>query len=193
VRDAQQHARLEGVVQLHQRVPPAEGPPQQRHRVGIVLGFVLLLGHPLLKAGDQAQAHLQLQTSLKQRGVLVGALVEHIVARLDRPAVHGRRGVRGQRLAAEQRRRGRGLRALRVAGAAVRVARVLALVALVGHEGWGPGAAGVAGDAGVGGGLGGDGVGGVRSDETRVESKAALHASSSSPCCRAREVERSKR
>jgi hypothetical protein len=192
--DAQQDAGLEGIVELHQRVAPPKGPPQQRHGVGIVVGLVLLLGHPLLEAGNQAQAHLQTQTALEQRRVLVGTLVEDIVRGLDGAAIDGGRGVVGGWLAAEEGRGGSGLGALGVAGAAVRVARVLALVALVGHEGWRPG---VAGDAGVGrgggGGLGGDRVRGMSAHEARVESKAALHASSSSPCCRAGGEERSKR
>lgn len=130
--DAQQVAGLEGVVELHERVAPAEGPPQQSDGIGVVVGFVLLLGHPALEAGDGAQAHLQVQTSLEERGVLVGALVEDVVRGLDGAAIDGRRG-----LAEEGRGRG-GLSALGVAHAAVRVARVLALEALVGHEGGRP-------------------------------------------------------
>jgi len=188
VGDAQQGAGLEGVVQLHQRVAPPEGPPQQGHGIRIVVGLVLLLGHPLLEAGDQAQAHLQLQTALEQRGVLVGALVEDIVARLDGAAIDGgAAGEVGRRLAPKQRARRRGLGALGVAGAAVRVARVLALVALVGHEGGRPGGAGdaVVGSGGVGvggGGLGDDLVRSVSAHQARVESQSSFHASSSSPC-----------
>jgi hypothetical protein len=155
IRDAQQRPRLEGVVQLHQRVAPPKGPPEQRDGVGIVVRLVLLLGHPLLEAGDHAQAHLQRHASLEERGVLVGPLVEDIVARLDGAAIHGGRRVVGRRLAAKEGAGAGGLRALGVAGAAVGVARVLALVALVGHERWRPG---VAGDAVASRG-GGDGVG----------------------------------
>lgn len=147
--DAQQGARLEGVVQLHQWVAPPEGSPQQRDGVGIVLGFVLLLGHPAREAGDHAQAQLQAQAALEEGRVLVGALIEHIVGCLDGAAVDGRRGEVGRRLPAKERGHARRLGARRVAGAVVRVAAgaVLALETLVGHERWGPA---VAGDAGVG-------------------------------------------
>lgn len=142
VGDGQQGAGAQGVVQLHQRVAPPEGPPQQGHGVdglAVVLALVLLLVQPALEAGDGAQAQLQGQTSLEERRVLVGALVEDVVAGLDGPAVDGR-GLRGEdgRRVAEQGRGAGGIGAVGVAGAVVRVAAVLALEALVGHEGWGP-------------------------------------------------------
>jgi hypothetical protein len=97
IRDAEQRAGPQGVVQLHQRIAPPEGPPQQRHRVGIVVGLVLLLGHPAVEAGDEAQPHLQRQASLEEGGVLVCPLVEHVVRRLHRAAIHRRRRQAGER------------------------------------------------------------------------------------------------
>lgn len=127
---------LQGVVQLHERIAASKRPPQQRHGVGIIVGLVLLLGHPAVEALDGAQAQLQGQTSLEERGVLVGALVEHIVRGFDGAAVDGGAGGKGRRSAvAKEGGGGGGLGALGIACAAVRVARVLALVALVGHEG----------------------------------------------------------
>ena len=137
--DSQEGAGLEGVVQLHQRVAPPEGAPQQRDGVGVVVGLALLLGDPAVEARDEAQAHLQRQAALEQRGVLVGPLVEDIVRGFDGSAIDGCRRCREAGRGVEQRRAARGLGALRVARAAVRVARVGALEALVRHEGRRPG------------------------------------------------------
>lgn len=140
----EQQAGPQGVVQLHKRIAPAEGAPQQGDGVGIVVGLVLLLGHPAVEARDGAQAHLLRQAALEQRGVLVGALVEDVVRGLDGAAIVDGRAGREGRLGEERRRR-RGLGALGVAQGAVRVARVLALEALVGHQAGSRGAGGHAG------------------------------------------------
>ena len=137
--DAQQRAGPQGVVQLHQRVAAAEGAPEQRDGVGIVVGLALLLGDPAVEARDEAQAHLQRQAALEQRGVLVGPLVEDIVGGFDGPAIDGRAGGGKGGRGVEEGAAAGGLGALRVARAAVRVARVGALEALVRHEGRRPG------------------------------------------------------
>jgi hypothetical protein len=137
--DAQQGAGPEGVVELHERVAPAEGAPEQGDGVGIVVGLVHLLSDPAVEARDEAQAHLQRQAALEERGVLVGPLVEDIVRGLDGSAIDGRVGIGEAGRRVEEGRVARGLGALRVARAAVRVARVGALEALVRHEGRRPG------------------------------------------------------
>lgn len=169
--DGQAHLGSQGVVDVHEGETAAEGAPQQGDGVGIVVGFVLLLGDPALEPGDGAQAQLQLQAAVEERALLVGALVQDIVGSLDRPAVDGGAGEGGRR--GEEGRGAGGGGALGVAVGAVRVARVLALVALVGHGG-GPVARG---DAGVGGMVGGrvGRLGRVCAGKTRV--KSHLHAS----------------
>lgn len=175
--DGEQGAGLEGVVELHEGVTTAKGPPEQGDGISIVVGLVLLLGHPAVEAGDAAQAHLQRQASLEQRSVLVGALVENVFRGFDGTAVDGRRRGRGGegRGGPKEGRGGGGLGALGVARTAVRVGRVGALEALVRHEGRRPGR----GHPGVCCLRGwrrrrwwwrmGDGIGGMGSHQTRVK------------------------
>ena len=137
VLDVESHLGPQGIVDVHERVAPPQGPPDQRDGIIVASGLVLLFDHPTLEARNGAQAQLQLQTSLEERGVLVGTLVEN-VGRLLGCAVDGRGRREAGRGPAKERRGARGLGALGVARAVVRVAGVLALVALValvGHEG----------------------------------------------------------
>lgn len=170
--DAQQGAGPQGVVQLHQWVAAAEGPPQQSDGVGVVVGLVLLLGHEAVEAVDGAQAHLQRQTSLEERRVFVGALVEDVVGGLDGPTVDGGGGRKDRRGVAEEGGGGGGVGGVGVAGRVVRVGRVLALEALVGHEGGRPAGRGNARVRAVGRRRGNRGGG---AHQSRVKREAAFH------------------